>query len=339
MVGAARPGARTGEAAHWTERAEALLAPLLHAAALDGLGMTEVVSWVNRHDLEMPLAILAAGGVELAFDILAGLMATHHRELSSIWSTASGVLSAYRSAAALASTRDPNIDATALTTTTDTVYICATGRHQALASPLVVGLLEQVRAGAYDAATAPGQGSSPPLTLALDEVANIAPIPDLPTIVSEGGSQGLLTLACLQDLSQARVRWGEAADGFFSLFGARVILPGIGDRRTLELVSVLGGELDRPVRSVHRTPWWTGGRGSVTVSTQRQRRLPVDAVSQLPPGSALLLEGARPPALISLTPWWETPPFAPAPRRGTPPFTADVAGRRRHLGLPAGLDR
>ncbi|MGA3221318.1 MAG: hypothetical protein ABSE77_19970 [Acidimicrobiales bacterium] len=41
-------------------------------------------------------------------------------------------------------------------------------------------------------------------------------------------------MACLQDLSQARARAGAAADGFFSLFGAKVLLPGIGDLRTLE---------------------------------------------------------------------------------------------------------
>ena len=73
--------------------------------------------------------------------------------------------------------------------------------------------------------------SGPPTLLALDEVANIAPIPDLPAMVSEGAGQGLLVLACLQDLSQARGRWGHAADGFLSLFGTTVVLPGIADTR------------------------------------------------------------------------------------------------------------
>ena len=84
-----------------------------------------------------------------------------------------------------------------------------------------------------------GSGAAP-VVLALDEVANIAPIPDLPAMVSEGGGQGLLTLACLQDLSQARGRWGSAAEGFLSLFGTTVVLPGIGDVRTLEALSALG---------------------------------------------------------------------------------------------------
>jgi hypothetical protein len=62
--------------------------------------------------------------------------------------------------------------------------------------------------------------------LALDELANVAPLPRLASIVSEGGGQGVLTMACLQDLSQARSRWGTSAEGFLSLFPTTVVLPG-----------------------------------------------------------------------------------------------------------------
>ena len=90
------------------------------------------------------------------------------------------------------------------------------------------------------------------MVLALDELANIAPLPELPSMVSEGGGQGLVTLACFQDLSQARHRWPGQADGFPSLFGTTVVLPGIGDVRTLEALSVLTGDHEVVVRSVSR---------------------------------------------------------------------------------------
>jgi len=121
-------------------------------------------------------------------------------------------------------------------------------------APVVVAFLEQVRAATYRAVAA--ATLSLPVTLVLDEVANVAPLPDLPAMVSEGGGQGLLTMACLQDLSQARVRWGKAADGFFSLFGTKVLLPGIGDLPTLEAVSRLAGQADVGVSSVNRSAWW-----------------------------------------------------------------------------------
>ena len=101
--------------------------------------------------------------------------------------------------------------------------------------------------------------------------------PDLPALVSEGGGQGVLTLACLQDLSQARQRWGAAAEGFGSLFGATLVLPGIGDVRTLEAISVRCGSHDVWVRSESK------GKNR-TWSTRRQRRIEPDEISRGRPG-------------------------------------------------------
>jgi type IV secretory pathway TraG/TraD family ATPase VirD4 len=312
MAGAARPDGRTGDAAHWTERAEALLAPLLHAAHLGGAGMETVLRWVLRQELEPARATLTREGVDTAVDVLTGLAATDPREQSGIWSSAAGLLAAYRFDAVLDNAAAPNFDPRLLAGSGDTVYVCAPARFQELVAPIVVAFLEQVRAGSYATWASASSGGSPcPVTLVLDELANIAPIPDLPAMVSEGGSQGLLILACLQDLSQARQRWGRAADGFLSLFGTKLVLPGIGDLATLELISRLAGEVDVPAHSVsHDRRRW--GAGSVTWTTHRQRRLPVEAVSQLPAGGALVLTGARPPERVRVPPWWVVPMFRPS---------------------------
>jgi hypothetical protein len=50
-------GARSDH--HWTERAGALLAPLLHAAALESLNMQTVLRWIDRRDGATPLQILS----------------------------------------------------------------------------------------------------------------------------------------------------------------------------------------------------------------------------------------------------------------------------------------
>lgn len=307
LSGAARPAGGRGESAHWTERAEALLAPLLHAAHVQGSGMDTVVGWVLRQDLGPAMAVLAAEGLRLARDVLTGIDSTDPREQSGIWSSAAGLLSAYRSERVLDLSDPPNFDPAGLAGTGDTVYVCAPAQHQKQVAPIVVGFLDQARSGAFAAAgTARAH-----LTLVLDELANIAPIPDLPSLVSEGGGQGVLTVGLLQDLSQARARWGAEADGFLSLFGAKLILPGIADLPTLELVSRLGGEIDVPARSVSRGPWWAAGRGVPTVSwsRHRQRRLPVDTVRDQPAGTALLLSGARHPDQVGLPPWWANPLF------------------------------
>jgi type IV secretory pathway TraG/TraD family ATPase VirD4 len=170
-------------------------------------------------------------------------------------------------------------------------------------------------------------------------VANIAPLHDLPTVVSEGGSQGVVTLACLQDLSQAGARWGREADGFLSLFQAKVVFPGIGDIRTLETISKLGGDVDVRHSSETRSSPWAGLRGerahsSRTDSTRRERRFPVEVIAQGRSDVVLHLDGVH-PHWLSATPWFANPGLRsivdPAGRMQSidPPAPAGPAGGRR----------
>src|SRR6202521_1613967 len=256
-VGSAAGGqGRQGDGSHWTERAQAPLAPLLHAAALDRADMRTVLTWVDRHQALPAQQILAGapGHTLLARNLLDGIAATDERELSGIWSTASGALTGFRSDQALDSTIDPSFDPARFVDSSETIYIAASAHQQTLVAPMVVGLLEDIRRAAYyrhaeGGEPEPGR-NGPPLLLALDEGANIAPIPDLPAMVSEGGGQGVITLACFQDLSQARQRWPGRAEGFVSLFGTTVVLPGIGDVATLEALATLAGEEELTARTV-----------------------------------------------------------------------------------------
>ncbi len=332
LTGAARPDSRGGEALHWTERAEALVAPLLHAAALAGLDMRQVVTWVLTHDLTTPRATLSGHRAALGAAVLDGLDKSDQREMSGIWSTAASVLAAYRSEAVLASAGEPNFDPAGFSAGRDTVYICAPAERQELVAPIVVAFLAALRSEAY-ARDAAGAARPGPLLLALDEVANIAPLPDLPATVSEAGSQGVTVLACLQDLSQARHRWGARADGLLTLFGTKVVLGGVADQATLELVSRLGGEVDVPRPAASRGTWWHPST-TESWSLHRQRRLPVDAIRELPAGQAVVLAGADPPARVGVDGWWRVAPFAPVPsyRRPDPPGTRlPVPGSDRHL--------
>jgi type IV secretory pathway TraG/TraD family ATPase VirD4 len=328
LVGATgTSGERHAPSDHWSERAEALLAPLLHAAALTGEQLPTLLSWVDRRQPAVALGVLDEAGHGVAADLLTGIVATEAREQSGIWSTASGVLAGYRSDAALANTVENPVNALEFCSSVSTLYVCATGRQQALVAPMVVGLLTEIRAATYhEHARRARSGDAPatPVVLALDEVANIAPIPDLPSMVSEGGGQGLLTLACLQDLSQARLRWGPSAEGFLSLFGTTVVLAGIGDVRTLRALSALAGEEDVPTRSVSAPAvpgGWTGlagkllGRGrqvpvaTVTVGTRLEPRLAVDVLGRGRPGMAMVVDERNRMGWVGLTPWFASEPW------------------------------
>jgi type IV secretion system protein VirD4 len=291
MVTGTGVGTGTTDQSHWSRRAQALLAPMLHAAAIDGRNIEDVVEWVLSHELDQPGILLHNADAVPAVRVLAGLANTEARERSSIFSAAADALDAYTSTGALAAATDPNFDPVSFARSWDTIYIHAPAEHQALAAPLVCGLLAEIRAATYRVArdlTSPAR-----MLFALDEVANIAPLAELPQIASEGGGQNLTLLAAFQDLSQARARWGTAANGFLTLFGTKLILPGVADTRTLEAISVAIGEYDRQVISTtHTQPSqsWVGNR-SDTISTQRQRLLPPGEIANIPAGHALCLDG------------------------------------------------
>ena len=142
-------GLRAGEH-HWTERAGALLSVLLHAAAAEELGVRNLLRWIDRHDGTEALEILSGTRAQdVAGDLLTGIVATDPREQSGIWSTASGVLAAYRAESVLESTEAPPADYRAFAGGANALYICSTGRRQRQFAPLVVALLGDVRDATY----------------------------------------------------------------------------------------------------------------------------------------------------------------------------------------------
>jgi len=286
IAAASRPN-QSAHDVHWVERAQALLAPLLHAAALVEGDLAGVLSWLHRRELVAPISILNDHGSRLAANLLDGIAHTDSRELSGIFSTADGLLATYRTDAALGAARFPNFDVGGFASSTDTIYICAPSMSQALHAPLVVCLLDQIRTAVYRASY------SPPMFFALDEVAHIAPLPDLASTIAEGGSQGLVVMACLQDLSQARARWGSSADGFLTLFTHKLVLPGVADLATLKAISALAGEMDVTVRSTTVDRGLLPKHASTNWSLRRQPRMPVDAVARGRAGTALLISGTH----------------------------------------------
>ncbi len=295
---------------HWSERAGSLLSSLLHAASIEEIGIRTLVQWVDRRHAGDASRILAnnASSTPQAEALLDGILQIHDREQSGIWSTASSVLRAYRSEHALLSAEGATFDARSFLEGRNTLYLCGSSTRQELLAPLFVGLLASLRDTAYSASNE--HLGFDPVLFALDEAANIAPFPDLPNLISEGGGQGVLTLACLQDLSQARRRWGPEADGFVSLFPVTILLPGIADRTTLSLVQDLAGEqLEYQASRTKQSHGWPR-RSSSTTSTMYR---PIQAMSTIAKGStghALMVGPTREVTEIELTPSHRSKPWS-----------------------------
>ena len=236
MVAASPAAKGTRHESHWTSRAAALLGPLLYAAALSERDMVDVVDWVLSGDTKSPRGLLDVAADEglvdavLAGKVLQGVDRAADQERQSIWSATADVVDVYTTIEALEAATDSNFDPAVFVDSGDAVYVAVSAEQQNACAPLVVALIEAVRDAQYRrhrAATLAGQSCWPPVSLILDEVANVAPIASLPALVSEAGGQGLHVLAAVQDLSQVKARWGlEVAEGFLSLFGHVLVLGG-----------------------------------------------------------------------------------------------------------------
>jgi type IV secretion system protein VirD4 len=273
------------------------VAPLLHAASLRNESLGQLASRIDERICDDVMGELhdRYGDHHPAVTLLRGVLASEERERSGIWSTASGLFAGMRTDAARASAREAPLDVESFLSGPHQLHIVAPSRHQMVTTPLVVGLLEELVHATYDRHE---QGAR--LLLALDELANVAPLPRLASIVSEGGGQGVLTLACLQDLSQARGRWGASGDGFLSLFATTVVLPGIADRPTLELLNQLAGRTLAPSPTHQR-----GRRGQhmgYATSWVERDRATVAELARGRPGFAVGLAPDKSMKWIELTP-------------------------------------
>ncbi|MGH8930243.1 MAG: type IV secretory system conjugative DNA transfer family protein [Egibacteraceae bacterium] len=335
MVAASPAAKGTRHESHWTSRAAALLGPLLYTAALSGRDMVDVVGWVLRGDTKTAQTILGAAAdsgladAVLASQVLEGVDRAADQERQSIWSATADVIDVYTTTEALAAATDSNFDPATFVHSADTIYIAAAAEQQNACAPLVVALIEAVRDAQYRrhrAATVAGQTCWPPVSLILDEVANVAPIASLPALVSEAGGQGLHVLAAVQDLSQVKARWGiDVAEGFLSLFGHVLVLGGIRDTRTLEAFSVMCGE-------------WTSRDETI-----KRRWMDPGAIYGLADGQALYLWGGS-WTMIALAPHYAHPRWraalASAPRRlciwapPEPPTRLPTGENRRGWGRP-----
>ena len=248
--------------------------------------MRTLLTWVDRRQALPAQQILAAEpgrSTELARNLLDGIVATDERELSGIWSTASGSLTGFRTDQALDATADPDFDPAGSSSPPTPSISPPRPIARRMVAPMVVGLIEDIRQATYARARRSGRvRPRPPVVLALDEVANIAPFPIFPSMISEGGGQGLV---------DAGLPAGPLA-GTEPVAGPRRRVPlpvrdhggppGIGDVRTLEALSTLAGDEEIPTRTVSAgrmstdhpfTDLVTGGRPQrgESVSTQWRR--------------------------------------------------------------------
>ncbi|WP_234544847.1 type IV secretory system conjugative DNA transfer family protein [Streptomyces shenzhenensis] len=199
------------------DTAETLLRSYLHAAALENRTVRHVHRWAQGTGVQDAVRTLrthpkaapgAAGELEAAL--------TSHPERRDIAQELTARALAALFTVNIREACTPNrSDALALDSFVaegGTLYVVGESiedpRTNPGAMPLLTALVSSVVEHGRRMAERSSSGRlDPPLTLVLDDVAAVAPLPQLPDLLAAGPDQGLPTLALLRSHEQARSRW------------------------------------------------------------------------------------------------------------------------------------
>lgn len=118
---------------------------------------------------------------------------------------------------------------------TSTLYIRARSSIAKTVAPLVAALISSLVAEWRSTSR-----SNRPygMLLALDEVANIAPVHSLPDIMSSGGGDGITTILGIQDVKRVEHTWPGEGRGMIE-GSPLLVMPGFGDHQFLSDLSSL----------------------------------------------------------------------------------------------------
>ncbi|MEU1943142.1 hypothetical protein ABZ554_12020 [Streptomyces sp. NPDC020125] len=199
------------------EAAETMLRCWLHAAAVDGRPFRHVHRWAQGSSAHEPVKILrthpkAAGGA--AGELEATL--TAHRErrdmAQELTARALGALSSIHIRDACNPGRADTLALESFVAEGGTLYLMGESIEDPRTHPGAMPLLTALASDVVEHGRRMAERSSsgrldPPLTLVLDDVAAVAPLPALPDLLTQGAAQGLPTLALMRSQEQARARW------------------------------------------------------------------------------------------------------------------------------------
>jgi type IV secretory pathway TraG/TraD family ATPase VirD4 len=290
----------------WNMAAADYIAPLLLAAAADGPSMERVMVWLQKGDgakKEVRARLKDHPEARQAAD---GVWALEPKISDSIYLTARTTLSAYQDEEVLKTCQSgmpgelPDITPDAVLGTEETpgasLFVVSPPTEWKYFAPLFSALVTSLVDAAFRRSGGLGQ-LDPPLLLALDEVANIAPLDELPAWASMSAGAGIQVVTVLQDLGQAERIWGkESTRSLLANHPAKLILGGTTDLETLRWAQELAGETE-----VQR---WrqTRGRGGRSASEDRERRplLSLEEIRRIPKGAALLISESAPAAIVKL---------------------------------------
>jgi type IV secretory pathway TraG/TraD family ATPase VirD4 len=289
-IEAAKTAKGTDDADHWRAGAARILRGVFLACAHHRIRPGDfrlVREWIAARDLAEPIQILtdlrSFAGDQWA-DELKGIQNTPEREKGSFFSAAENTIDATADPAVLKSTMRTDLDFERFLGTRSTLYVMSPTEHQRSVSPLISMLVETLAHTAYRMHR---EGRLPArFAISEDDLANVAPLPGLESMISQGRGQGLTVFWNLQSLAQLAEHYGDrAAEAIWSATRCKIVFGGLADERSVERLSNLIPE--EPVVVPGESMTEKGPKGSK--HTTYRRLLSAAQLREIPDGWALLL--------------------------------------------------
>lgn len=200
------------------DAAQTLLRCWLHAAAVDGRPFRQLHRWAHATGAaQEPVRILRTSAKASAGQAgeLESVLTAYAERREAAQQLANRALTALSSIHIRDACTPLRADSALLESFIDeggTLYVVGDPledpRTDPGAMPLLTALLSNVVEHGRRMAERSSDGRlDPPLTLILDDIAALAPLPALPDLLATGAKSGLLTLATMRSQEQARARW------------------------------------------------------------------------------------------------------------------------------------
>jgi type IV secretion system protein VirD4 len=225
-----------------------LLAAWLHAAALTNRSMSDVLRWALTESDDEPIHLLAnnPGAAPGVAEMLDNIYRSPAETRSNMWTTVLTAVAPLLSDAARDVFCPPpgeGVDLEAFLHQAGTLYLIVDEKQAGDLAPLISAFVDELTIVARRLGDRTDTGRmDPPLALILDEVANVAPLPNLPSLMSYAAGSGIFVVAVLQDIAQARRRWGrDGADMLWAAATTKIALGGLSGDELTEF-SKLAGE-------------------------------------------------------------------------------------------------
>lgn len=304
VKGSIHAGHGDDAARFYAAEAAKVLQAYLHAAALTGRTLDDVLRWVAQ-----PLAAIEPSEIlrehPHAAPFWSGLL---HGALHGDDRTAGNTITTVQQALALFFQADirrrcvptPNKPATniaELIQQQGTIYLLGREDPYASASPLMTAVTEHVLDTALQLAnTTPWGRLCPPMLASLDELPSTAPLPTLRTRMANERALGISFIYAAQTWRQLAAIFGDQeAKALFGLTNTIVVFGGSKDVSFNQEISDLAGNV-----RVTRTTWQTGPGGR-TISAEDIPIIRAEEIRQLPERQALIIAENSKPIIAKLT--------------------------------------